>query len=245
MLFIRLLSHSVVIKFLITFFIFCSVIIAGNTGKIFGKVTDEKTNEPLAGVNVVIKNNGQGASTDIEGEFYLIGVPPGKYDILISYIGYAPLTIKDVLVRADLTSDLDIKIKVEAIEGAEVEVFADRLMVQKDITFTRKLVTEEDFANIPGFESSGDVFRMQAGAITDVQPIRLDMGDGQQLQVRDESLKNVHVRGGRGGEILYMVDGMPVTHPLYGGRSVLDLNVSDVSQVEILTGAFSAEYGQA
>ena len=42
-----------------------------------------------------------------------------------------------------------------------------------------------------------------------------------------------------------MVDGMPVTHPLYGGRSVLDLNVSDVSQVEILTGAFSAEYGQA
>ena len=245
MLFIRLIPHSVVIKFLITFFILSSSIIAGNTGKIFGKVTDEETNEPLAGVNVVIKNTGQGASTDIEGEFYLIGVPPGKYDIMISYIGYASLTIKDVLVRADLTSDLNIKIKVEAIEGAEVEVIADRLMVQKDITFTRKLVTEEDFANIPGFESSGDVFRMQAGAITDVQPIRLDMGDGQQLQVRDESLKNVHVRGGRGGEILYMVDGMPVTHPLYGGRSVLDLNVSDVSQVEILTGAFSAEYGQA
>ena len=72
----------------------------GIQGKIFGKVTDEQTNEPLTGVNVVIKNNGQGASTDIEGEFYLIGVPPGKYDILISYIGYAPLTAKDVLVRA-------------------------------------------------------------------------------------------------------------------------------------------------
>ena len=65
MLFIRLIPHSVVIKFLITFFILCSSIIAGNTGKIFGKVTDEKTNEPLTGVNVVIKNNGQGASTDI------------------------------------------------------------------------------------------------------------------------------------------------------------------------------------
>ena len=85
---------------------------------------------------------------------------------MISYIGYASLTVKDVLVRADLTSDLNIKIEVEAIEGAEVEVIADRLMVQKDITFTRKLGTEEDFANIPGFESSGDVFRMQAGAIS-------------------------------------------------------------------------------
>jgi len=227
------------------YFFLISSSFASSAGKIFGKVTDSDSNEPLIGVNVVIKSTGQGASTDVEGEFYLIGVAPGKYDVVFSYIGYAPLTVKDLLVRADLTSELDVKIKVEAIEGTEVEVFADRLMVQKDITFTRKLITEEDFVNIPGFESSADVFRMQAGAITDVQPIRLDMGDGQQLQVRDESLKNVHVRGGRGGEILYMVDGMPVTHPLYGGRSVLDLNVSDVSQVEILTGAFSAEYGQA
>jgi len=230
---------------LVIFLFFSSNIFGGNTGKISGKVIDENTNEPLVGVNVVIKSTDQGASTDAEGEFYLIGVPPGKHDIAFSYIGYAPLTVKDLLVRADLTSELDVQIKVEAIEGSEVEVFADRLMVQKDITFTRKLITEEDFVNIPGFESSADVFRMQAGAVTDIQPVRLDMGDGQQLQVRDESLKNVHVRGGRGGEILYMVDGMPVTHPLYGGRSVLDLNVSDVSQVEILTGAFSAEYGQA
>ena len=222
-----------------------SLIYAGNTGKIFGKVIDEDTSEPLIGVNVVIKGIGQGASTDEQGEFYLIGVPPGNYNIEFSYIGYAPLTVKDLLVRVDLTSTLNVNIKVEAIEGDEIEVVADRLMVQKDITFTRRLATEEDFVNVPGMESSADVFRMQAGAITDIQPVRLNLDNGQQLQVRDESLKNIHVRGGRGGEILYMVDGMPVTHPLYGGRSVLDLNVSDVSQVEILSGAFSAEYGQA
>ena len=222
-----------------------SNIFAGNTGKISGKISDEDTNEPLVGVNVIIKGKAQGASTDEQGEFYLIGIPPGKYDLEISYIGYAPLTMRDLLVRVDLTSYIDVKIKVEAVQGDQVEVIADRLMVQKDITFTRRLVTEEDFFNVPGMESSADVFRMQAGAITDIQPVRLDLGNGQQLQVRDESLKNIHVRGGRGGEILYMVDGMPVTHPLYGGRSVLDLNISDVSQVEILSGAFSAEYGQA
>jgi outer membrane receptor protein involved in Fe transport len=226
-------------------FVSTSLIYAGNTGKIFGKVIDEDTGEPLIGVNVVVKGIGQGASTDEQGEFYLIGVPPGNYNIEFSYIGYAPLTVRDLLVRVDLTSTLDVKIKVEAIEGDEIEVVADRLMVQKDITFTRRLATEEDFVNVPGMESSADVFRMQAGAITDIQPVRLNLDNGQQLQVRDESLKNIHVRGGRGGEILYMVDGMPVTHPLYGGRSVLDLNVSDVSQIEILSGAFSAEYGQA
>ena len=73
-------------KIVITLFILSNSIFAGNTGKIFGKVTDEQTNEPLAGVNVVIKSTGQGASTDIEGEFYLIGVQPGKYDIMISYL---------------------------------------------------------------------------------------------------------------------------------------------------------------
>ena len=111
----------------------------------------------MRGVNVIIKSTGQGVSTDSESEFFLIGVPPGNYDIMVSYIGYAPLTIKNLLVRADLTSELDIKIEVEAIKGTGVEVIADRLMVQKDITFTRKLVTEEDFVNIPGFESSGDI----------------------------------------------------------------------------------------
>ena len=81
-----------------------SLIYAGNTGKIFGKVIDEDTSEPLIGVNVVIKGIGQGASTDEQGEFYLIGVPPGNYNIEFSYIGYAPLTVKDLLVRVDLTS---------------------------------------------------------------------------------------------------------------------------------------------
>ena len=87
-----------------------SLIYAGNTGKIFGKVIDEDTGEPLIGVNVVIKGIGQGASTDEQGEFYLIGVPPGNYNIEFSYIGYAPLTVKDLLVRVDLTSTLNVNI---------------------------------------------------------------------------------------------------------------------------------------
>ncbi|NIR62233.1 MAG: TonB-dependent receptor plug domain-containing protein, partial [Aliifodinibius sp.] len=73
----------------------------------------------------------------------------------------------------------------------------------------------------------------------------IQLGDGTELQVRDQSVKDVHIRGGRGGEILYMVDGVPVTHPIYGGRDVLELNVSDVEEVELLTGGFNAEYGNA
>ncbi len=86
---------------------------------------------------------------------------------------------------------------------------------------------------------------MTGGTILSATPPTLKLADGTQVQVRDQSLKDVHIRGGRGGEILYMVDGMPVTHPIYGGRSVVDLNLVDVESVELLTGGFNAEYGQA
>jgi outer membrane receptor protein involved in Fe transport len=86
---------------------------------------------------------------------------------------------------------------------------------------------------------------LRTGVVPDYFPVRINVGEGTQIQLRDESLKNLHVRGGRGGEILFQVDGMPVTHPLYGGRDVLNLNIQEVEQVELLTGAFSAEYGEA
>ena len=99
--------------------------------------------------------------------------------------------------------------------------------------------------DMPGIESSADIFKLQGGTVFGNYQPQLQLADGTQIQVRDESVKDVHVRGGRGGEILFMIDGMPVNHPLYGGRSVMDLNVVAVEQIELLTGAFSAEYGQA
>jgi outer membrane receptor protein involved in Fe transport len=99
-------------------------------------------------------------------------------------------------------------------------------------------------ADMPGIESTADIFRLQGGT-TISSPQSLAMADGSKLQVRDQSVKDIHVRGGRGGEILFMIDGVPVNHPIYGGRSVLDINVEAVEQIELLTGAFSAEYGQA
>ena len=114
-----------------------------------------------------------------------------------------------------------------------------------DITLTRKKTSREELETAPGIEQTMDMFRLYGGAVLDAAPQTIQLGDGTQLQVRDESLKNIHIRGGRGGEILYMVDGMPVTHPIYGGRDVLDLNIVDVKEIELLTGAFNAEYGQA
>jgi len=225
--------------------IFIGSIYAGNTGKIAGVIVDKQTREPLAGANVIIEGTTLGTATDVNGFYFILQVPPGKYDLVASYIGYHSINIRNVIVTVDLTTRVEIELESEVIQGPTIEVFADQPLVQRDVTSTRRTTSRETINNTPGIENTDDVFKLQAGVFVDTAPQAIQIGEGFQLQVRDESVKNVHIRGGRGGEILFMVDGMPVTHPLYGGRSVLELNVVDVEEVELLTGAFSAEYGQA
>ena len=225
--------------------VFASLLLAGNTGKIAGRVMDKEMGEPLIGVNVSVLGTNLGAATDEDGFYYIIQVPPGTYDLEFNYLGYHTLTVRAVRVKVDLTQTINVDLESDAVQGPTIEVIAEQVLVQKDVTSTRRTASREDMKVTPGFESTSDIFRLQGASFVSVGAQSISLGEGNQLQVRDESLKDIHIRGGRGGEILYMVDGVPVTHPIYGGRDVLNLNVVDVQEMELLTGAFNAEYGRA
>jgi len=220
-------------------------LLADTAGKLAGSIVDKETGEVLPGANVLIDGTNLGGASDEEGEFYILNIPPGHYTITIVYVGYHNFVIQNVLIRSDLTTALKVEMDSETIETPTITVVAKRELIQKDLTSTRRVTTREEMITTPGIESTSDIFKMRTGIVPEYFPVRLDVGNGTQIQLRDESLKNLHVRGGRGGELLFLVDGMPVTHPLYGGRDVLNLNIQEVEQVELLTGAFSAEYGEA
>jgi outer membrane receptor protein involved in Fe transport len=230
---------------LLAFLLCLTAGMAQNTGKIAGTVKDKANGEPLIGANVTVKGTTLGASTDIDGHFFILRVPPGAHDLVITSVGYQGITLKGVRVQVDLTAEVAIKLEQTSIEVEGVTITAEQKMVQKDITSTRRTVSQNTIRSTPGLDATTDIFKLQGGTVLTAAPPTLRLADGTQLQVRDESLQDVHIRGGRGGEILYMVDGMPMTHPIYGGRSVMDLNLADVETVELLTGAFNAEYGQA
>jgi len=125
-------------------FIFASsVLFAGEFGKIIGKISDLQTGEPLIGANVHIKGTKLGATTDTEGEFYIIKVPPGTYSLNISYIGYSTTTIDSVVVIADQTTK---KIKIQllecSVEGEAVTVIAEAKQNLQVLNFSASIPIE-------------------------------------------------------------------------------------------------------
>ena len=97
------------------------------SGKLSGVVTDKSTGDPLIGVNVVVEGTTLGASTDLDGYYVILNVPPGNYSVNFNYIGYTPLSYENVRVVTDITKRLDVALEETTIElGEQIVVTADR-----------------------------------------------------------------------------------------------------------------------
>ncbi len=70
-------------------------LLAGQFGKITGRVTDAETGQPLPGVDVTVEGTMMGASTNVDGYYTILNVPPGTYTIKCSMIGYAKTTVTE------------------------------------------------------------------------------------------------------------------------------------------------------
>jgi hypothetical protein len=113
------MKKIIAIVFLLSF-ISGNAIFAGNdeepgnppiTTAISGKVFDKNTMEELAGVTVQIEGTDIKAYTDIEGNFSIDGVKPGKYNITVTYISYKETELSGVNIDAVDSNDLEIKLE--------------------------------------------------------------------------------------------------------------------------------------
>lgn len=205
---------------LIAVLLFSVPLFAGTTGKISGYITDQETGEPIVGANVIIEGTYLGASADLDGYYSISNIPPGEYRVIFSAVGYQKVVVEKVLVKIDLTTKLDFKLSSSVIQlNQEVVVTSQRPLVQKDLTSTSVTISSNEIRMMP-VESIGQIVNLQAGVI-----------DG-------------HFRGGRSNDVAYLIDGVAVTDAFNGGFGVQVEN-SSVRQMEVISGTFNAEYGQA
>src|SRR5713101_2205401 len=216
----RSIEHcKIFVAFFSAFVVGSYVALAGTTGKIAGRVLDQARNESLVGVNVVIVGTTLGASTDVDGYYNLINIPPGSYDVEFRLIGYRPYTVKGVLVTADRTTKVDAVLEEAAVTAEGVVIVAQKPIVDVNLTSTVSTVTDRDIQALP-VQDLKDIVNLQAGVV-----------DG-------------HFRGGRAGEVQYQVNGVSVNNS-YDNSSTLRIDRSLIQEVQVITGTFDAEYGQA
>ncbi len=210
-------------KILYVLFLFTlvpSFIFAGN-GRIKGKVTDLSTGEALVGANVLVVGTSFGAATDVNGEYVINNLDAGVHAIKASYLGFQSITITNVRVSLDLTTEADFQLPAEEISVGTVTIIAQKPLITKDATSSIRSVTGDDISNLP-VRGVTNIIGLQAGVV-------IDNG-------------NIHIRGSRPDEVGYYLEGISVADPEDGGRAVTISNDA-VEELQVESGGFSAEFG--
>ena len=141
-----------------------SVVSFAQQGIIRGTVIDDATGESLIGVATLIKGTSNGSVSDFDGKFE-IGTTPGTYDLQISYVGYAPVTIQEVNVDENQITVLDnIRMQEEMSQLVEVVVTAEMLNTTEEalLTVKRKSANLMDGISSANFRKIGDSDAAQA-----------------------------------------------------------------------------------
>ena len=210
-------------KLLLLFMLVPFIVYSGTTGKLAGTIKDAQTGEPLVGANVIIEGTNFGAATNINGEYVILNISPGRYTVKFSFIGYETTLMQDVSITVDQTTILQITLNPQTIQVDEVIVTARTPLIQKDVTSSVSVITREEIEALP-VATFTELLSLQAGV----------SGSGS----------NLHVRGGRSNEVAYMIDGTIVVDPLLGGLAT-NINNDAIQEMSLLSGTFNAEYGNS
>ena len=209
---------SMVLSILIILFIVIPLF-ASTTGKISGTIMEKDTGNPMPGANVVIEGTSMGAASDMQGNYTILRVPPGTYNVKVTMMGFTPVIVEGVRVRIDQTARLDFDLESQVLEGEAVTISAERKIVKEDVATSVASVSGEEAIELP-IASVEEVAALQAGV--------------------DEGLV---IRGGGADEALFQVDGITLRDPR-NNKPITGIALSAVQEISIERGGFNAEYGQ-
>lgn len=213
--------------------VFCCSILLGNNGGISGRVLDAETKAGIPLANIVIPGTLTGTTTDFDGNFTLEGLPPGSYLLRVSYIGYQPKTLTDVIVRPGRNTPVHIEIQPVSLEMDSLVVYSGFFGNTADVFAGVTEFSAEEIRRAPG--SAGDVSRILYGL-----PSVAKVNDGK---------SSFLVRGGSALENVFYVDNIEIPYinhfSSHGSSEGLFgiLNVDFVRNITFSPGGFSVKYG--
>ena len=197
---------------------------AAETGKIAGKMADAASGEAVPSVNIALIGTTMGATTDANGDYFILNIPVGVYSVRVTSLGYETQNITGVQLLLDQTYELNLRLKETVLQGQEVTVVAERDVVKRDVSATIRSMSSTEITELP-VTTYQDALGRTAGVV--------QSGPGV-----------LHIRGGRTDEILFLIDGLQVKDPQFAARA-LAVPQGSIGEMQVLTAGFNAEYGEA
>ncbi|MEL6989432.1 MAG: TonB-dependent receptor, partial [Bacteroidota bacterium] len=216
------------------------LLISQNTQNIKGQVIDKQSELPLIGANVVIKDSDPmiGTATDVDGYFILNDVEIGRYDILISSLGYEGITVPNV----ELTSGKEVFLNVSIEESITT---MDEIVVT---AATEKDKAQNELATVSARTFSMEEVNRYSGGRSDVGRLAANFAG---VSTSNDARNDIVIRGNFPTGVLWRLEGIPIPNPNHfatagtTGGPVSALNPNMLKNSDFMTSAFPAEYGNA
>jgi hypothetical protein len=205
-----------------------------------GTIRDKVTQSPLPGATVVLLDTDPkiGTTTDVNGEFTLPDIPLGRVHLQISFIGFKPQVLPNLLLTAGKELIVNVELEEQAFEMNEVVVTVK--------TDKQTALNEMATASVRTF--SIEETERYAGSLGD--PSRMASNFAGVAMVND-SRNDIIIRGNSPAGLLWRLDGIEIPNPNHFGANgttggpVSMLNNNLLTNSDFFTGAFPAEYGNA
>ncbi|MEL6674501.1 MAG: TonB-dependent receptor [Bacteroidota bacterium] len=205
-----------------------------------GKVRDWDTHQPLIGAKIVLQGNGplRGGYSDEEGNFSMPNVPVGRYNLLVSYLGYEQAERYGVLIGAGKQTVLLLELKESAIDAEKVVISPGRSVNEP----------RSHMIAVSAHHATGQESERYAGSFGDVSR----MANGFPGILNGDDMRNdLVIRGNSPRGVMYRLEGIEIPNPNHFAKegtssgSISMLSPNMLQDVDVLTGAFPAQYGNA
>ena len=203
----------------------CTLTAFAQNASLTGVITDAANGETLPGVNIILTGTSLGSATDLDGRYTVSNIPPGTYNIQISFIGYEQLLFTGQTFSAGERKPLDVQLNATSIifEDAVV-IIGEKPLVDVEDASTGSTMGKEQIEMAPTRQIQ-NLLNTQTGVV--------------------QSVSGIHIRGGRNYETGFYIDDVSARDPLAGTGFGIDIGSNAIEKVDVTTGGAGVEYGNA
>lgn len=204
-----------------------------------GMVTELVLHRPLAGATVVLGTDPvRSVITAADGSFTLEQVPVGRYGITVSFAGYKNATLRNIAVEAGKENMLNIEMEEDVARLDDVRV----------INWKNKTRPVNQLALLSARTFSVDEARRYAAGINDLSRIATGFAG---ISNNSSDGNSIIIRGNAPNGLLWRLEGVDIPNPNHfarvgtSGGAISILSAQLLSNADLMTAAFPAEYGNA